>query len=55
MSVDTYGAAAPPAGLYDFSHRITNGIDGVETVSDHDILQFSRIGVFWLFATQSRN
>ena len=44
MSVDPYGGAAPPAGLYDFSHQITTGIDGVESVRDDDILQFHELG-----------
>ena len=44
MSVDTYSGVAPPAGLYDFSHQITTGIDGVESVRDNDILQFHELG-----------
>lgn len=44
MSVDSYGGVAPPASLYEFKRQITDGIDGVDKVSDDDVLQFQESG-----------
>ena len=44
MSLDEYGTEAPPAGLYDFSQRITTGVEGFGAVSDADIEAFRALG-----------
>ena len=44
MSLDEYGANAPPAGLYDFRHQVTTGIDGFGAVKDADIETFHMLG-----------
>ena len=44
MSLDEYGATAPPAGLYDFRHQVTSGIDGFGAVNDADIEAFHALG-----------
>ena len=44
MSLDEYGAIAPPAGLYDFQQQVTSGIDGFGAVDDADIEAFHALG-----------
>ena len=44
MSLDDYGVAAPPAGLYDFGYQVTTGLDGFDALTDADIEQFHALG-----------
>ncbi len=44
MSLDHYGAEAPPAGLYQYRDQITTGIDGFGAVTDADIEAFHALG-----------
>ncbi len=44
MNLDEYGATAPPAGLYEFRHQVTSGIDGFGAVNEADIEAFHALG-----------